>query len=417
MIEQLPEWLPINASQATLNIILLGVILAASIFADTVAHRTRVPRISILMLVGIVIAAIQQYGLGQRNGDLLGGLTEPLIQLALVMVAFVLGSELKIERLRRTGPVILIVSLFVIVGGGLLVGTGLLLLGYPLAIAVSLAAISVATDPAVVSETVRENRKKGLLPKVLLGIVAIDDAWGIVVFGLAMAVLGWAIGSEAELALLHAIWELCGAILLGMTIGLPAAWLTGRLRPGEPTQVEAIALILLLAGFSSSLGVSALLASLTAGSLVANLSHHHTRSFREIEHIEWPFLVFFFVLSGASIDLYNVDNAILLTIAYIALRLAGRVIGGCLATRAIHGRQKKLPSNIGLALTPQAGVAIGMALLAAERFPELSSTILPVVVTSTIFFELVGPVLVRRVLRTWSSSEEDRPGQTPARPG
>lgn len=400
MIERLPEWLPIQTSQATVNIILLGVILTASIFADTIARRTRVPRISILMLVGIVIAVIHQVWLGQRDGDLLGGLTEPLIQLALVMVAFLLGSELKVSRLRRTGPLILVVSLFVIVGGGLLVGAGLLALGYPLVVAVSLAAISVATDPAAVSESVKENRKAGLLPKVLLGIVAIDDAWGIVVFGLSMAALGWVIGSEAELALLYALWELGGAVLLGAAIGLPAVWLTGRLRPGEPTQVEAIALILLLAGFSSSMGVSALLASMVAGSLVANLSHHHTRSFREIEHIEWPFLVFFFVLSGASVNLYQATDAIVLTVSYIALRVAGRVLGGYLSTRVAPARGKKLPGSIGLALTPQAGVAIGMALLAAERFPELRDTILPVVVASTIIFELLGPVLVRRVLRS-----------------
>ncbi|PPI85569.1 cation:proton antiporter [Marinobacter maroccanus] len=399
MIEQLPEWLPITTSQATMNVILLGVILSASIFADTVARRTRVPRISILMLVGIAIAVIQQILLEQREGELLGGLSEPLIQLALVMVAFVLGSELKIDRLRRTGPLILVVSLFVIVGGGLLVGAGLLVLGYPLVVAVSLAAISVATDPAAVSESVRETRKTGLLPKLLLGIVAIDDGWGILVFGLSMATLGWVIGSDAELALLHAIWELGGAILLGAAIGLPAAWLTGRLRPGEPTQIEAIALILLLAGFSSSLGVSALLASMVAGSLVANLSHHHTRSFREIEHIEWPFLVFFFVLSGASVNLYQATDAVLLTLAYITLRLGGRILGGYLSTLVADRRGDKLPRDIGLALTPQAGVAIGMALLAAERFPELRDTILPVVVASTIIFELVGPVLVRRVLR------------------
>ncbi|MTI98883.1 MAG: cation:proton antiporter [Marinobacter adhaerens] len=400
MIERLPEWLPIQTSQATVNNILLGVILTASIFADTIARRTRVPRISILMLVGIVIAVIHQVWLGQRDGDLLGGLTEPLIQLALVMVAFLLGSELKVSRLRRTGPLILVVSLFVIVGGGLLVGAGLLALGYPLVVAVTLAAISVATDPAAVSESVKENRKAGLLPKVLLGIVAIDDAWGIVVFGLSMATLGWVIGSEAELALLHALWELGGAVLLGAAIGLPAVWLTGRLRPGEPTQVEAIALILLLAGFSSSMGVSALLASMVAGSLVANLSHHHTRSFREIEHIEWPFLVFFFVLSGASVNLYQATDAIVLTVSYIALRVAGRVLGGYLSTLVAPARGKKLPGSIGLALTPQAGVAIGMALLAAERFPELRDTILPVVVASTIIFELLGPVLVRRVLRS-----------------
>lgn len=399
MIENLPHWLPIGASQATMNIILLGVILSASIFADAIAHRTMVPRISILMLVGIGIAFVQQVWLGAQDNDVLGGLSEPMIQLALVMVAFLLGSELELRRLRNTGPLILVISLFVIIGGGVLVGAGLLVLGFPLVVAVSLAAISVATDPAAVSETVRERGSAGLVPRILLGIVAIDDAWGIIVFGLSMSVLGWVIGSDGQLALLHALWEMGGAILLGVAVGLPAAWLTGRLKSGEPTQVEAIAIILLLAGLSSLLGVSALLASMIAGSLVANLAYHHTRSFREIEHIEWPFLVFFFVLSGASIDLYKVDDAILLTLAYVFLRLAGRVLGGYFAVMFSPARHEALPRNIGLALTPQAGVAIGMALLAAERFPEFRDSILPVVVASTIVFELFGPVLVKRVLR------------------
>ncbi|MFO7993214.1 MAG: cation:proton antiporter [Marinobacter sp.] len=399
MTENLPHWMPAEASQATINIILLGVILSTSIFADAIAHRTRIPRISILMLVGIGIAFIQQVWMGNQNDDVLGGLSEPLIQLALVMVAFMLGSELELRRLRNTGPLILVISLFVIIGGGVLVGAGLLALGFPLVVAVSLAAISVATDPAAVSESVRERGSAGLVPRILLGIVAIDDAWGIVVFGLSMSVLGWVIGGDGQLALLHAMWELGGAILIGVAVGLPAAWLTGRLKSGEPTQVEAIAIILLLAGLSSLLGVSALLASMIAGSLVANLAHHHTRSFREIEHIEWPFLVFFFVLSGASIDLYKVDDAILLTLAYVVLRLAGRVLGGYFAVMFSPARHEALPRNIGLALTPQAGVAIGMALLAAERFPEFRDSILPVVVASTIVFELVGPVLVKKVLR------------------
>lgn len=399
MIEHLPNWLPTEVSRTTLNIILLGVILSVSIIADTMARRARVPRISILILVGVGIAFVQQIWAGAQSADLLSGLSKPLIQLALVMVAFLLGNEFKLDRLRDTGPLILGISLFVIVGGAVVVGAGLLVLGFPLVVAVSLAAISVATDPAAVRESVRESGDTRLRAKVLLGIVAIDDAWGILIFGLSMAVLGWVLSSDGQLALLHALWELGGAIVLGVIIGLPASWLTGRLKPGEPTQVEAIALIMLLAGLSALLGVSALLASMVAGTLIANLASHHTRTFREIEHIEWPFLVFFFVLSGASIDLYNVEDAIGLTLAYILLRLGGRVFGGYLAVMFTLTRQDTFPRNIGLALTPQAGVAIGMALLAVEQFSEFRDSILPVVVASTIIFELVGPVLVRRVLR------------------
>jgi len=400
MFEHLANWLPMELSRTTLNIILLGVILSCSLFADTLANRTRIPRISILILFGVGIAVLQQVWLNGTPAGFIDGLSEPLIQLALVMVAFLLGSELKLERLRDTGSLIMLISLCVIVVSGLVVGLGLLALGVPLLVAVTLAAISVATDPAAVSETIHETRDKSTLAKILLGIVAIDDAWGILVFGLSMAGLGWVLSQDGQLALLHALWELGGAIVVGFAIGVPAAWLTGRLRHGEPTLVEAIAVILLLSGFSSLLGVSALFASMVAGSLVANFSHHHKRSFREIEHIEWPFLVFFFVLSGASIDLYKLDDALALTAAYILLRLAGRVLGGFLSVKLKPAKQQVLPWNIGLALTPQAGVAIGMALLAAERFPELHDTILPVVVASTIFFEMLGPVLVRKVLRT-----------------
>ncbi|SRR6056297_1396233 len=400
MIDYLPDWLPIEVNQTTLSIILMGVILSASIFADAQARRTSVPRISLLVLVGVIIAFVQQVCLDDQNGALLDGLSEPLIKLALVMVAFLLGSELTVDRLRFTGPLILVISLFVIVVGGLMVGAGLLMLGFPLVVAIPLAALSVATDPAAVSETVRESGDTRLRAKVLLGIVAIDDAWGIVVFGLSMAVLGWILSSNGQQALLHASWELGGAIIIGALIGLPTAWLTGRLQPGEPTQVEAIAVILLLAGLSSLLGVSSLLASMVAGTIVANCSPHHTRSFREIELIEWPFLVFFFVLSGASIDLYKLDDAVWLTVLYIILRLAGRVLGGFLAVLFIRDDQKKLPRHIGLALTPQAGIAIGMALLAAEQFPEIRDTILPVVVASTVIFELFGPMLVKRVLNS-----------------
>ncbi|SEL69617.1 cation:proton antiporter [Halomonas daqiaonensis] len=393
------SWLPVDPTFSSVSLILLGVILSTSILADVVASRTRLPRISLLVLVGVGVAVVQQWGLDQPDARPLDGLAEPLIQVALVMVAFLLGGELTLDRLRSTGPLILIVSLSVILAGVLSVGLGLLALGFPLAVAVSLAAISVATDPAAVSEAVNESGDDRLRARLLLGIVAIDDAWGILAFGLAMALLGWWLSGDGSVALLHAAWELGGAVVLGTAIGLPAAWLTGRLHEGEPTQVEAIALILLLAGISSWLGVSALLAAMLAGALVANLSTHHTRSFNEIEHIEWPFLVFFFVLSGASVDLYQLDEALGLTLAYILLRLAGRFLGGMLGVRLARKRQADLPGNIGLALTPQAGVAMGMALLAAERFPAHGPVLLSAVVASTVVFEILGPLLVRRVLR------------------
>lgn len=392
------QWPMAEFTIETAGLILLGVILSLSIFADALANRTRLPRVSLLVLVGVGVAMVQQWGLDQPGGQPLAGLSEPLIHVALVMVAFLLGGELTLRRLRNIGALIMLLSLTVLMTGMAVVGVGLLLLGFPLVVAVSLAAISVATDPAEISETVHERGDTRLRARLLLGIVAIDDAWGILFFGLAMALLGWRLAGDGTLALLQAGWELGGALVLGAIVGLPAAWLTGRLKPGEPTQVEAIAVILLLAGFSLWFEVSALLAAMFAGALVANLSSHHSRSFNEIEHIEWPFLVFFFVFSGASIDLSYLGSAIWLTLAYIVLRLSGRYLGGVLGGYLVR-RQASLPHDIGLALTPQAGIAMGMALLVAERFPDYGTLMLSTVVVSTVFFELLGPFLVRHVLR------------------
>lgn len=384
---------------ATTNLILLGLILSISILADTVASRTRLPRISLLVLVGVGVAVVQQVWLGQEGGRPLEGLGEPLIQVALVMVAFLLGGELTLDRLRSAGRLIFIVSFAVLLVSVAVVGLGLMLLGYPMLVAVSLAAISVATDPAEVREVIQEKNDTRLPARLLLGIVAIDDAWGILTFGLAMALLGWQLSGEAGGALLLSLWELGGAMLLGLAIGGPAVWLTGRLRPGEPTLVEALALILLLSGLAEWLEVSGLLAAMLAGALVANLSRHHTRSFNEIEHIEWPFLVFFFVLSGASIDLRYLGSAVWLTLAYIALRALGRYLGGVAGGGLVRTREMPLPRDIGLALTPQAGIAMGMALLVSERYPEHGPTLLSAVVASTVVFEVLGPFMVRRVLR------------------
>lgn len=389
------DW--IATAGAAIPLIILGALLSASILADWIAARTYLPRISLLVLTGLAYAVIQQLVLDIPDARPLGSLSEPLITLALVMVAFLLGGELTLTRLRRTGPAILALSLSVVLAGVATVLLGLGLAGYPLAIAATLAAISAATDPATVTEALEEGINDDERSRVIKGVVAIDDAWGILVFGLTMAALGWILATGSEYAFGHAMWELAGGVLLGLLLGTPAAWLTGRLRPGRPSQVEALALMLLIAGLSMLLGVSELLAAMVAGFVIVNLSPHHEYSFSEIEHIEWPFLVFFFVLAGASVQLDQVPVAAGLVLAYCLLRTLGRALGGWLGARWASRRDGKLPGSIGLALTPQAGVAMGLALLAAERFPGHGDMIVATVVTSTLLFELVGPFLVRWV--------------------
>jgi len=146
------------------------------------------------------------------------------------------------------------------------------------------------------------------------------------------------------------------------------------------------------------------LAGMVAGAIVVNLAKHHSRPFHEIEHIEWPFMVFFFVLAGASLRLDSLYDIGLIGLAYLALRTLARVFGGWIGgimagTPILHRRW------IGLALIPQAGVALGMALVAANHFPQFAETLLAVTIGTTIVFEVVGPILTQRALRKVGEAE------------
>lgn len=192
-------------------------------------------------------------------------------------------------------------------------------------------------------------------------------------------------------------WEIGGAMLLGLVLGIPMAYVTGRIKPGEPTQAEALGLVLLCGGLAVFLHVSFILAGMVLGATVANLAIHHRRPFTAIEGIEWPFMILFFILAGASLDLNALQATSLVGVAYILFRLIGRVIGawggGILGGAPLHIRRW-----MGMALWPQAGVALGMALLASQHLPDLKEVILPIAIGSTIIFELLGPVMTRKAL-------------------
>lgn len=374
-------------------LILFGSIFVASLAADLVGRRTRLPRVTLLLSIGVAVGPI--------GFDLIPDWSTawfPFIaDLALVMVAFLLGGELTVGLLRAHGRAVLVASLVVVTVTAAIVSTGLAALGWPPAVALLLGAIATSTDPAAVSDVAKEVGAKGPFTKTLLGIVAVDDAWGIAALSIALAwVLGFESAEAGRLAAVEGFVDLAGAVAVGCVLGVPMAFLSGRIRSGDPTQAEALGGVLLCGGISLLLDVSFLLSAMVMGVVVANTARHHRRSFRAIEGIEWPFMVLFFVLSGASLQISEVGQAAGLTVAYIVLRVLGRLGGGWLGAR-LSGHS--MPAGqLGLALLPQAGIAIGMALVVSERLPGLGSGILTATVAGTIVFELAGPILTRVAL-------------------
>lgn len=375
-------------------LLVVGSLLLLGFAADGLGRRTRLPQITLLILMGVAI--------GPAGLDLLPINVEQwymlFADLALLLIGFLLGGRLSRRQLRKTGREVLSISVFEVLGAAIFVFLGLTLLGTPIELALILSGIAPASAPAAITVVVKDLKARGRFTDVLLGVVASDDAWGLIVFIIVMAIAQALHGGGGYWeALGTGSFDLGGSFLLGILLGAPAAYLTGRVRSGEPTLIEALGLVFLCGGIAHWLEVPFLLAAMTMGAVIANFAKHHRRPFHSIENIERPFIVMFFVLAGASMKLDALMEVGVLGAAYILLRTAGLVVGAWLGGTAVRSD----PSHrrwMGLAITPQAGVALGMVLVASSRFPELQAQLLAIVISTTIVFELFGPLLTQLAL-------------------
>ncbi|MDU8945972.1 cation:proton antiporter [Rhodophyticola sp. MJ-SS7] len=367
-----------------LLLVTFGILFLAGLVADQLGSVTRLPRVTMLLLLGLLVG---NAGLGLVPNEVTAWFDELSI-LALTMVAFLLGGSLTKANLASHGRAIITISLSVVACTLVVVTLGMTAAGLAVGFSLLLAAVATATAPAAMTDVIRQSGTQNNFTDTLKGIVAIDDAWGLIVFSLVLALVSHTNGWTELLA--GAAWDLGGAVLLGCALGIPSAFLSGRLKPGEPMQAEAIGIVFLAAGLALWLQVSFLVTGIVAGAIVANFARHHERAFHEIEHIQWPFMILFFVLAGATLEVAALQVMGWAGLLFILLRSASRLIGGYLGARLAT-----LPTSqaawYGPALLPQAGVAIGMALVAGEQFPEWAPAIMAFTISSTVVFELVGP--------------------------
>jgi Kef-type K+ transport system membrane component KefB len=156
------------------------------------------------------------------------------------------------------------------------------------------------------------------------------------------------------------------------------------------------------------------------GATVSNVARHHERPFHAIEEVEQPFLIIFFLLAGFDFQADQLWTVGLVGLVYILGRSAGLIAGGYLGGK-LAGAPHSVRTHTGWCLLPQAGVALGLALIVSERFPDWGSQVLSIVVATTIVFELVGPLMTRYALRHAGeigqndSADETNPSDAPPR--
>ncbi|MDH3630825.1 MAG: cation:proton antiporter [Gammaproteobacteria bacterium] len=380
------EAMQLNVSSQLL--LALGGIFLVGLLLSTVAQRTFLPRATLLLLFGAIIGEDLLNLVPKLLVDRFGLIAE----VTLLMVGFLLGGKLTRTSLRGHTGISFSISICAALLPALVVCLGMIAMGVAIEIAVLLGCFAAATAPAAILDVVQESGIKNRFSELLLLIVVLDDVWALLLFGVGMAIVTSLNGIAGESSFIGLVaWELGGAVILGIAIGLPAAYLTGRIKAGKPMLVEALGIVFLCGGIALWLNVSFLIAAIVMGAVVANLARHHDYPFHAIEDIESLFMIIFFVLAGASLDLGALSVIGIIGGVYILCRALGKYLGAWIGGfLSKSGQDYKI--WMGVALLPQAGVAIGMALVASNQFPEYRQIMLPIVIASTVVFEIIGPV-------------------------
>jgi len=387
-----------------LSLIILAGFLAAKLF-----RTAKIPAVTAYILVGIVIGPS---GLGVVPEGILAA-SGFISDVVLGLIAFGIGQNFHAKTFGDLGKIIVRISAMEALGAMLLVTAALrLLLGVPLHIAVLFGAIASATAPAATAMVIGETKAKGPLTDTLLGVVALDDAWALMIFAVSMVAAKTIASGEADhLDLLMDTGLAVLEIAFSLTLGAVFAWLLHHYssRVVDPSDLEIFTLgvILLAVGAASSLGLSVLLACLALGVVLVNISSEGRRFFEVIEPLDTPLYLIFFVLAGALLEIGLLKDIGLLGLAYIVFRVAGKLIGAYLGAWDPGGMGPTVRKYIGLGLIPQAGVALGLALMAREEFPAVGEMIFSTIVATTVIFELAGPLATRTALSLAHEIPED----------
>ena len=413
-------------------LITLSLCIILGLMLSRVAKKLSLPAVTAYLVAGLILGPFC-LGLLHVPGVGFGSLEEVegfsiISQVALGFIAFAIGNEFRLSQLKTMGRQAVTIGILQAVLTTVLVDIVLIALHFAfphvltLPVAITLGAIASATAPAATLMVVRQYKAEGPLTKLLLLVVAIDDAVGLVLFsasfGIARAM------EQGTISLLGVVLEPVLEIVLSLGLGALAGLMLNYVERFFHSRSKrlsvSVAFVLLTVGLSMvkftvggvHCGFSLLLVCMMTGTVFCNICDFSEELMDRVDRWTAPISILFFVISGAELNLSILTNpmVLLVGVTYIIARSAGK-IGGAFASCKMTACNKKITNNLGITLLPQAGVALGMAMTAASL--EGGDLVRSVVLFSVLIYELVGPMLTKIALTKAGEIKED--GKTSAR--
>ena len=406
-----------NLPQVPTVIISVALMLFSGFLLTRITKRLRLPNVTAYILAGILIGP---YCLDLVPQRIIGG-TDFLSDIALAFIAFSTGEFFKLSVLKRNGMKVV----WITVCEAVLASVAVFVLTYwilrlELAFSIVLAALASATAPASTMMTIRQTGAQGDFVDTLLQVVALDDVVGLVLYSIAISVALTSLdGTGFTLsALLRPVTLNILIMALGGMFGLFMKLLMPSNRSTDNKLIISIALLFSFCGICALLDISPLLGCMAMGTVYTNIAEND-KLFKQLGYFSPPILLLFFVRSGMSFRLDALVSASgamngvpLLVIGgtYFLVRILGKYLGAWLGCRMVK-KDRLVRNYLGLALIPQAGVAIGLAALGARTLGgTMGEDLQTIILASSVLYELIGPGCAKLALylsRSYSTRLED----------
>ncbi len=381
----------------------LALMIFAGMAMGRLVKKIKLPNVTGYLLAGLLLGPSV---LGILSADFLTAATV-ISDAALGFIAFSIGNEFKIAYFKRVGvtPIVIATmeSLFAVV----FVAAALLLAGFETPFSLVLSAIAAATAPAATIMVIKQYKARGPVTETLLSVVALDDATALIMYSVSIAIAKAITGASLSVKelVLPAMIEIFGALLAGAALGFIFLLPLKFFKKDSNRMSLIVGFIFAGLGLSKLCGFSSLLFCMAMGAIVANFSPDVNKLMDLSDKITPPIFLLFFVASGADLKISVLPSVGIAGILYVIIRVAGKMFGATLGA-VICKAEKNIRKYLGPALLPQAGVAIGLSLVAGEAFPAYASQIRAIILCGTLIYELIGPAVSKMSLKKAGEIQE-----------
>lgn len=375
----------------------LAIMLFAGLVFGRLMKLIKLPNVTGYLIAGLVLGPYVAKILSVENVESLGAISN----MALAFIAFTVGLSFKRSYFRRVGMTPVVIALMEALVAVFLVQGALIAAGFDMAFSIVLGAIAAATAPAATIMVIKQYNAKGPVTDTLMAVVAIDDAVALVAFGFAVSIAGIIEGNvqgNVFLSILTPFWQVILALLIGAVMGILFKIPLKFFKKTGNRLIIIIGFVFITSALATLLGVSELLACMALGSVFCNISTESDGINDLCDLVTPPLFELFFVVSGAGLNVSVLPQIGLMGAIYVIVRCVGKWLGAFIGAKIM-----KAPANvakyIGPTLFPQAGVAIGLTIVAQTVVPQYAPQIRAVILCGTLIYELVGPAITKITLK------------------